>query len=267
MSLEVRRVGVVVNPKVGEDYPKRLAEVLGNRGVEVERVTEPTGESQDGGLEDLDLVFVLGGDGTMLRASRMYPGRVLVGVNLGRVGFMSGMRPDELESGVEKILDGGLHVQDYRMLEVRVGDGEPMLAVNDAVLLKERPHQIASVDVAVAGEDLVSYQCDGLISATPLGSTAYALSAGGPLISGDVPCFVLVPIAPHSLISRPLVLGEEQTVELGVTERSALLSIDGDEPLPVPAGGLITLGLSRESVRIGRTDGWSWWRAVRRTFL
>ncbi len=267
MSFEVRRVGIVVNPKVSEVYSERLVQILDERGVEVERFTEPTGKSQDGGLGDLDLVFVLGGDGTMLQASRMYPGRVLVGVNLGRVGFMSGMRPEDLESGVEKILDGDLHVQEYRMLDVYVNQEGPILAVNDAVLLKERPHQIASVDVAVAGEDLVSYQCDGLISATPLGSTAYALSAGGPLISGDVPCFVLVPIAPHSLVSRPLVLGEEQTVELRLTERAALLSLDGAEPLRIPAGGRVIIGLSRERVRIGRTDGWSWWRAVRRTFL
>ncbi len=268
MSFEVRRVGIVANPKVSEGYSERLVNILGKRGVEVERFTWPTGESQDGGLADLDLVFVLGGDGTMLRASRMYPGRVLVGVNLGRVGFMSGLRPEELESGVEKILAGALHVHEHRMLEVRVGGGtEPSLAVNDAVLLKERPHQIASVEVAVGGEDLVSYQCDGLIAATPLGSTAYALSAGGPLISGDVPCYVLVPIAPHSLVSRPLVLGEDQTVELRVTERPALLSVDGGEPLPVYAGGRVGVRLSHESVRIGRTDDWSWWRAVRRTFL
>jgi NAD+ kinase len=135
------------------------------------------------------------------------------------------------------------------------------------VLLKERAHQIASVEVAVEGENLLSYQCDGLVAATPLGSTAYALSAGGPLISGDVPCYVLVPIAPHSLISRPLVLGGEQTVELRVTERPALLSVDGNEPLPVDVGGCVRVGLARESVRIGRTDEWSWWRAVRRTFL
>ena len=268
MSLEVRRVGIVANPKVSKGYSERLVEILGKRGVEVERFTRPTGEEEDGGLKDLDLGFVLGGGGAVLRASRMYPGRVLVGVNLGRVGFMSGMRPEELESGVEKILNGHLHVQEYRMLEVRVGEvAKPQLAVNDAVLLKERPHQIASVEVAVGGEDLVSYQCDGLIAATPLGSTAYALSAGGPLVSGDLAFYVIVPIALHSLVSRPLVLGEDQTVELRVTLRPALLSVDGDEPLPVPAGGRISLGLSRESVRIGRTDEWSWWRAVRRTFL
>lgn len=267
--MKIRRVGVVANPRVSEGYSERLAEVLDARGVEVERFTGPTGEIEpNGSVEDLDLVFVLGGDGTMLRASKMYRGRILVGVNLGRVGFMSGMRPEEIESGVEKILNGGLHVQEYRMLEARIsGEDEPRMAVNDAVLLKKLPHQIASVEVSVAGEDLVSYQCDGLVAATPLGSTAYALSAGGPLISGDVPCYVLVPIAPHSLISRPLVLGEDQVVELKVTERPALLSVDGGDPVEIPEGGRVSLSLSEERVRIGRTDEWTWWRAVRRTFL
>ena len=262
---KIRRVGIVANPKVDEGHSERLVGILKEKGVEVEDLEEPTGDRVNG---DLDLVFVLGGDGTMLRATRMFPGRVLLGVNLGTVGFMSGMRPEELESGVEKVLDGQLHVQEYRMLEVRMeGEDEVRTAVNDAVLLKEKPHQIASVDVAVNGEDLVSYQCDGLIAATPLGSTAYALSAGGPLISGDVGCFVLVPIAPHSLISRPLVLGAEQVVELRIKEREALLSLDGGDPERIPVGEHLSVGLSHEKVRIGRTDEWSWWRAVRRTFL
>ena len=191
----------------------------------------------------------------------------MLGVNLGTVGFMSGMRSEDLDSGVEKVLDGGLHVQEYRMLEVINSEGETRTSVNDAVLLKKRPHQIASVDVAVNGEDLVSYQCDGLVAATPLGSTAYALSAGGPLISGDVACFVIVPIAPHSLVSRPLVLGADQVMELRVKEREALLSLDGGDPEEVPVGEQLSVGLGRESVRIGRTDDWTWWRAVRRTFL
>ena len=153
------------------------------------------------------------------------------------------------------------------MLEVVLPEGETRIAVNDAVLLKRRPHQIASVAVAVNGEDLVSYQCDGLVAATPLGSTAYALTAGGPLISGDVACFVLVPIAPHSLVSRPLVLGEDQAVKLRVEERAAVLSLDGGDPEEIPAGEHLSVRLGREKVRIGRTDEWTWWRAVRRTFL
>jgi NAD+ kinase len=210
---------------------------------------------------------VLGGDGTMLKAARMYPGRVLLGVNLGKVGFMSGMLPEEMEAGVEKVLRGGLTVQEYRMLEVRRWGAEPELAANDAVLIKKKAHQLVSVDVTVGGEELFAFRCDGFIAATPLGSTAYALSAGGPIISGDAGCYVLVPIAPHALVSRPLVLGEGQVVELKIVDRGALLSLDGDDPREVLEGGKVEISLSSASVRIGRTDGWSWWRAVRRTFL
>ena len=262
----VRRVAIVINPNVSGVYSERLTTILGERGVGVERVTGPTVESQTS--ENLDLVFVLGGDGTMLRASRMYPGRVLLGVNLGTLGFMSGMRPEELESGVDKVLSGEIQVQEYRMLEVHVASEDRVrMAVNDAVLVKKHPHHITLVEVIVGGEELATLRCDGFVAATPLGSTAYALSAGGPIIAGDVECYVLVPIAPHSLLTRPLVLGQDQVAELRVKEPGALLSVDGDDPEEIPDGERVWLGLSRESVKIGRTDEWSWWRAVRKTFL
>jgi NAD+ kinase len=262
--LEVRHVGIVAKPGVSEGYFDRLVAALEKQGVEISEVRP---EDEPDGYTSPELIFVLGGDGTMLKASRMYPGRVLLGVNLGNVGFMSGMLPEEIEAGVEKVLGGGLEVQEYRMLEVRVvGDG-PHLAANDAVLIKKRPHQLISVDVEVSGEELFAFRCDGFIAATPLGSTAYALSAGGPIISGDAGCYVLVPIAPHALVSRPLVLGEDQVAELKLVDRAALLSLDGDEPREIPAGGRVEIKLSRESVKIGRTEDWSWWRAVRRTFL
>ncbi len=265
--LEVRRVGIVAKPGVSEGYFERLVALLKKRRVEIEQVVEEQG---GGGPinPEVDLVFVLGGDGTMLRASRMYRGKVLLGVNLGRVGFMSGMVPDEMESGIEKVLDGKLHVQEYRMLEVEVaGEDRPHLAANDAVLMKRRPHLIAEVEVSVNGEELFAFQCDGFVAATPLGSTAYALSVGGPIVSGDAKCYVLVPIAPHALVSRPLVLGEDQVARLTLKERSGLLSIDGNEPQEIDEGTEVSIGLAQESVRIGRTDEWSWWRALRRTFL
>jgi NAD+ kinase len=262
---KVRRVGIVANPNVSEGYVEELTAALEKWGVEI---TDVRPENQPDGEQDLDLVFVLGGDGTMLRASRIYPDNVLLGVNLGKVGFMSGMLPDEIEAGVRRVCRGEVHVQEYRMLEVQVDDEEETyLAANDAVLLKRRPHQIASIDLTIAGEEIFAFRCDGFIAATPLGSTAYALSAGGPIVSGDARCYVLVPIAPHALVSRPLVLGEEQVTELRLVERDALLSIDGGEPREVSEGGCIRIRLSRESVKIGRTDEWTWWRAVRRTFL
>lgn len=262
-ELPLRRAGIVTNPGVDPAYAGRLVAALEKHEVEVVRGTEGAGDPPDG---EADLIFVLGGDGTMLRASKAHPGKVLLGVNLGTVGFMSGMSPENIEPGVEQVLDGRLQVQEYRLLQVEA-EGERRLAVNDAVLLKRRPHQITSVEVSVGGERLASYQCDGLIAATPLGSTAYALSAGGPIISGDVPCYTLVPIAPHSLVNRPMVLGDEQHTELTLTEQGALLSLDGEEPRELDPGSVVEIGLSHESIKIGRTDEWSWWRAVRRTFL
>ncbi len=261
---KVRRVAIVAKPGVSEGYFERLVAALEKRGVEISEVRP---DDEPDGTTEPDLVFVLGGDGTMLRATRMFPGRVLLGVNLGKVGFMSGMLPGEIETGVEKVFGAGLEVQEYRMLEVGISGEEPRLAANDAVLIKKRPHQLISVDVRVSGEELFAFRCDGFIAATPLGSTAYALSAGGPIISGDAGCYVLVPIAPHALVSRPLVLGEDQVAELELVERDALLSLDGEEPREIPVGGRVEIKLSRESVKIGRTEDWSWWRAVRRTFL
>src|ERR687895_394829 len=150
---------------------------------------------------------------------------------------MLGGVPDEIEAGVEKVWGGGLEVQEYRMLEVRISGEETQQAANDAVLIKRRPHQLISVDVEVSGEELFAFRCDGFIAATPLGSTAYALSAGGPIIPGGCGGYVLVPIAPHALVSRPLVLGEEQVAELELVGREALLSLDGEEPREIPPGG------------------------------
>src|SRR5919112_855387 len=254
-AARIRRVGIVANPRVSDGYVERLVSVLEKNGIEISEVRE---DDQPDGAGDMDLVFVLGGDGTMLRASRMYPGRVLLGVNLGTLGFMSGMRPEELESGVEKVLKGDIHVQEYRMIEVRVeGEAEARTAVNDAVLVKRHPHHITSIQLVVGGEELATLRCDGFVAATPLGSTAYALSAGGPIVAGDVECYVLVPIAPHSLLSRPLILGQDQLAELKVKEPGALLSLDGGDPEEIPDGGCVRFGLSKISVKIGRTDEWS----------
>lgn len=264
MGNEIRRAAILVSPKVGEGYVKRMSAALEKHGVEVAEIRrngEPDGDS------GADVVFVLGGDGTMLRASRMYPGKVLLGVNFGRVGFMSGMQPEEMEAGVEKIVGGGLHVQEYRKLDVRVGAEGWHTAANEAAILKKESHHIISVKLSIGGEELFDFRCDGFIAATPLGSTAYSLSVGGPIVAGDAQCYVLVPIAPHALVSRPLVLGEDQITKLTLAEREAVLSLDGGDTVSLRSGDVVEIRLSGESVKIGRTDEWTWWRAVRRTFL
>jgi NAD+ kinase len=265
-EVRVERVGIVANPKINESYLERLVAALKKKGVEVDQVSEPNEDHPAGVVPDL--VFVLGGDGTMLHACRRYQGRVLLGVDLGEVGFMAGMRAEELENGVETALAGELYVQEYRMLEVRVkGEEETRLAANEATLAKRYPYQTCSIAVSIEDEELFSFPCDGYIAATPLGSTAYALAAGGSIISGGANCYQLVPIAPHSLTSRPLVIAEDQTAELSVTQGDALLALDGGEPQEISTGEGIKVELSGKSVKIGRIDKHSWWRAVRDTFL
>jgi len=264
--VRVERVEIVANPKVSESYLERLVVALQKKGVEVDQVSEPN-EDHTADIAP-DLVFVLGGDGTMLQACRMYLGRVLLGVDLGDVGFMAGMQAEELENGVEKALAGELYLQEYRMLGVRVqGEKETRLAANEATLTKRHPYQTCSIAVCVEDEELFSFPCDGYIAATPLGSTAYALAAGGSIISGGANCYQLVPIAPHSLASRPLVIAEDQAAELSVTQGDALLALDGSEPQEISTGEGIRVELSDENVKIARIDKHSWWRAVRNTFL
>jgi NAD+ kinase len=264
--VRVGRVEIVANPKVSESYLERLVAALKKKGVEVDQVSDPN-EDPTADIAP-DLVFVLGGDGTMLQASHRHLGRVLLGVDLGDVGFMAGMSAEELENGVEKALAGELYVQEYRMLGVRVqGEEETRLAANEATLTKRYPHQTCSIAVCVEDEELYSFPCDGYIAATALGSTAYALAAGGSIIAGGADCYQLVPIAPHSLACRPLIMAEDQATELSVTQGDALLALDGSEPQEIFTGSSIRVELSAKSVKIGRIDKHSWWRAVRDTFL
>ena len=205
-------------------------------------IAEVRHDDKPDGASEPDLVFVLGGDGTMLRATRMYPGRVLLGVNLGKVGFMSGMLPDEIESGSRRSSREGLEVQEYRMLEVRVdGEGAAPGGERGRALQEAAAPGHLGGRAGGRGRSSSPSGATAFIAATPLGSTAYALSAGGPIIAGDAGCYVLVPIAPHALVSRPLVLGVDQVAELELVGREALLSLDGEEPREIPAGGRVEI--------------------------
>ena len=115
------------------------------------------------------------------------------------------------------------------MLDVRVGGEEPSVAANDAVLIKMRPHQLISVDVSIGGEELFAFRCDGFIAATPLGSTAYALSAGGPIVHPSVDCTVLAPICSHALTHRPIIVPADRTIRVALRTETAdtFLTLDG----------------------------------------
>ncbi len=262
---KIRRVAIVVKPGLSEGYFERLVAALEKRGVEIAEVRH---DDKPDGASEPELVFVLGGDGTMLRAIRMYPERVLLGVNLGKVGFMSGMLPDEIESGIEKVFSGGLEVQEYRMLDVRVDGGEPRLAANEAVLFKKRPHQLISVDVAVGGGGALRLPLRRLHRGHA--SRVYGLRAlcGGPYHLGRRR---LLRARPHSAARarQPAAgLGVDQVAELElVGPGGAALAGRGRAARDAGRPARWRSSCPKKSVRIGRTEDWSWWRAVRRTFL
>ncbi|WP_337678027.1 NAD kinase [Hallella sp.] len=183
---------------------------------------------------DVDFAISLGGDGTFLRAASRVgaKGIPVLGVNMGRLGFLSDVLPLEVEKALDEIFEGQYKLEEHTVIKVEA-EGEPIegnpYALNDIALLKRVDASMITIRCSVNGEYLVTYQADGLIVSTPTGSTAYNLSNGGPIIvpSADILC--LTPVAPHSLNIRPIVINDDCVVELEVESRSHnfLAAIDG----------------------------------------
>lgn len=224
----------------------------------------------------LDLVVALGGDGTILKAVHLLDGSgvPILGVNLGRLGFLTGADEGELPSAIDEALAGRGTVEHRRTLEVCVQlggrDGGVHHALNEVFVGRGPGGRAVNVAVAVNGTVLTSAVCDGMIVATPTGSTAYALSAGGPVMAPDVAGMLLVPANPHTLATRPVVLGPNDVVTLTLPDAaraSACVVVDGDM-LPCRAA------LDRVDVRVGphdvalmRLDGRGFYETARDTFF
>jgi NAD+ kinase len=192
----VERAAVATIEREGVDEAvARLRAVAERSGVEL----------TDG--DDADIAIVLGGDGTMLRALARFLGTGVpaVGVNYGRVGFLTAIRADDLEDGLQRVFGGDYRTIELSTLEVTV-NGETRTAVNDVVVAGGTLGRMIEVGYAIGGEDLGSQPCDGLICATPTGSTAYNLSNGGPVLVWGLDAMVLTFVAPHALHIRPLVV-------------------------------------------------------------
>ncbi|MBA2614278.1 MAG: NAD(+)/NADH kinase [Actinobacteria bacterium] len=221
-SPEIGRVAVVTHgkPDTIGDALERLERAAANAGVEVVA-------AEDGRP---DLAVVLGGDGTMLRALRSYLGTSVpvFGVNFGRVGFLTSLSRNELESGLSRVFAGDFQVVELSTLVVDVG-GERHPAINDAVATSARLGRMVELGWGLGGEDLGRQPCDGMICATPSGSTAYNLSNGGPVLMWGLEAMAITFVAPHSLHARPLVVPHDLTVR--ITNRTS------DVPVTVLADG------------------------------
>jgi len=181
-----------------------------------------------------DLLVVLGGDGTILRGARLVAGRgtPVVGVNMGGFGFLAELNTEDLFHMVPDLVAGRFHVDERMMLGAQVdhsGDASSLLALNDMVVSKSGVARVLWLRVTVNGEGLASYPADGVIVATPTGSTAYSLSAGGPILHPQVAALVITPICPHTFNSRSLVVGPDDvvTIEVITPAVEATLTVDG----------------------------------------
>lgn len=181
-----------------------------------------------------DFVISLGGDGTLLRAAWHVgaKGTPILGVNMGRLGFLADIVPCEIESAINSLYDGGYAIEPHSVITVKVDGGEqvsPDCALNDIAVLKRDTASMITIHAEINGEYLMTYQADGLIVSTPTGSTAYSLSNGGPIIVPRTGTLCLTPVAPHSLNVRPIVIPDDSEITLTVESRSHnfLIAVDG----------------------------------------
>lgn len=185
-------------------------------------------------LANVDLVISMGGDGTFLKAACMVGEREIpiLGINKGRLGFLADVLPSEIEDVLEHVLRRDYMIENHTVIKLEA-DGECVdccpFALNDIAVLKRDTASMISIKAYVNGEFLVNYQADGLIIATPTGSTAYSLSNGGPIIVPQSGSLCITPVAPHSLNIRPIVINDTSVIELEVCSRSHnfLVAIDG----------------------------------------
>ncbi len=246
----IKTVGIVSKPAVpaaAEVVPKLMA-WLEARAIRVrcdERTAvyaaRPDGLRREDVPEGCDLVIVLGGDGTLLSAARAIGGREipLFAVNLGGLGFLTAITIDELYPELERALRGEHRIGRRKLLHAEVRRGSTVVsryeALNDVVLTKAAIARMIDLDAFVDRQFMCAYKADGLIVATPTGSTAYSLSAGGPIIFPSVPTICLTPICPHMLTNRPVLVSEASEIEVRCRgeDASVFLTIDGQigEPL------------------------------------
>ena len=256
-----KKVGILFQPKItaAMKLAQKLEKVVAETGTTVwlcsawdeEKACEQLGETR--------LIVCLGGDGTIIRAARIAcPQSIpILGVNLGRLGFMTELNPDEALTRVPAFVDGEGWVEERAMLQADVvsGDGNQYHALNDVVVARGGRCRLIRIKATIDGELLTTYKCDGLIVATATGSTGYSLAAGGPILNPQSEDMILKPIAAHLSLSAALVLPSEATVELAVsTTHQATMSIDGQIEVPLNDGDVVRVKRSPYVTRMLRAQ-------------
>jgi NAD+ kinase len=214
----------------------------------------------DGNAADVDRVVAVGGDGTFLRAAHVAAqvGCPVLGVKVGRLGFLTEVEPAEALGLILESLEGRARVEERLAVVAEPAEGATFpaqWAMNEIMVEKRARHRLIRLKMSVDGEYVTTFSADGVIVATPTGSTAYSFSARGPIVSPDVPCVVVTPIAAHMVFDRSFVLGAGRTVALEVVgDEPGLVSADGRETQEIPVGTEVRIRVSNRPARFVRRD-------------
>jgi len=266
----MKRIGIVAKP----DRPDaagvvaRLLDWCAEHGLQpvLEKETAglcPDAQASTARKPDLpgqvDLLLVLGGDGTLLSMARLVGdlGVPILGVNLGGLGFLTAQTKEELFPALEAFLAGGLVIEERVMLAAQVWrQGERLseyAALNDVVITKSAMSRIINLAVSVDGQFATAYRADGLIISTPTGSTAYCLSAGGPIVFPTMPAIVLTPICSHTLTNRPIVLPADQRIEVTLqSDQDVMLTLDGQVGFALKEADVVAISQATARIRLLR---------------
>ena len=273
------KIGLIAHtgkPGVAE-LTRTLAQQLEAKGLKV-LVEENTAELAGIGAKhsilelgrETDLLVVLGGDGTILHSVGQLGENIkpVFGINMGALGFLTCANSTASADAVECIASGKMVFSERSLLDVAVnsdGQSSRMIALNDVVLSRGEVSRLIRLKTSVNGEVLTEFSADGLIVATPTGSTAYSLSAGGPILAPESGAFVITPICPHVLTNRSIIVDEDAAIEIEVTERDypVFLTVDGREPVKIEMGATVQIRKSERHLPLASLPGVSFFGVVR----
>ncbi|WP_408954639.1 NAD(+)/NADH kinase [Natroniella sp. ANB-PHB2] len=222
-------------------------------------------------VDFVDVIIVFGGDGTFLKAARTFAESLvpILGINLGNLGFLTDIELDKLDHGLEKLLNGNYSIEERIMLEGRlIREGEEIdrvLAINDLVVTKGSFSRIINLKTFIDGEYLATYPGDGLIISSPTGSTAYSLSAGGPIINPRMESLIITPICPHTLHSRSIITTKDEKiiVEVEADHSNIMLTVDGQGSLQLLSGDTVEFQKSDLVSRLVKLEGYNFYKVLR----
>ena len=223
-------------------------------------------------LAEADLVIAIGGDGTMLYASRMVreTGTPILGINRGRLGFLADVTPHDMIDSVEQVLSGNYSTDSRLLLAARLrhvdGSEELGYALNDVVLQRRETGRMVDFETRVGGQYVNTHSGDGLVVATPTGSTAYALSCGGPIIEPQLDAVVIVPVCPHTLTDRPIVVPADQPIDVNLLQRDntkAEITVDGFSMGEIEPNDNLRISAANNRVTLVHPPGYDFYGILR----